>query len=88
MWPYQVSILFCFCSALWLVLLEVGCGGCDEGLEGREQGTLRLFWRNTYDLQMNNYCGKFLLPFLIVALNDGCINNRCGVVGSNIEMFQ
>lgn len=49
---------------------------------------LRLFWRNTYDLQMNNYCDPFLLPFLIVALNDGYINNRCGVVGSSVEIFQ
>lgn len=52
-----------------------------------EQSTLRLFWKNMYDLQMNNYCDTFLLPFLIVALNDGYIYNRCGVVGSSVEMF-
>lgn len=57
------------------------------GREG-EQGTLRLFWRNTYDLQMNNYCDTFLLPFLIVALNEGYINNRCDVVGSSVEIFR
>lgn len=46
----------------------------------------RLFWRKTYDLQMNNYYDTFLLPFLIAALNDGYVNNRCGVVDSSVEI--
>lgn len=88
MWPYQVSILFCFCSALWLVLLEAGCGGCGGGNWKGDRAEYASFILEKYvwfaDEQLLWY---ILLPFLIVALNDGYIYNRCGVVGSSVEMF-
>ena len=52
--------------------------------EGVKQSTLPLFWKNTYDLQMNNHSDTFL----IVALNEGYINNRSDAVCASIEIFQ
>lgn len=46
------------------------------------------FGENTYDLQANNCSVTFSLPFLIVALNEGCINNRSDAVCSSVETFQ
>lgn len=61
MWPYQVSILFWFCSALWLVLpcLELAVGAVAGETEEGEQSTLHLFQENTYALQANNHSEIF-----------------------------